>query len=221
MPIENGADLLLRLHALNLIEPERYPHWWRHYGSWWIIPEAILTQQTRFEKVEASVANLIHLGYDTPEKLAAAEQWRVAQAIVPAGFYNQKAVRILSLINGLIETYGDFEHFVAEVSREWLLAHKGVGFESADAILCYGCQRPVMVVDRYTQRLLAALGFEMEEYHDIQAWLTGGIEGEFDRIEAALGLTPELTYAYFHGLIVEYCKDHARRSGMDIAKLSA
>ncbi len=217
--IENGADLLLKLHALELIEPARYPHWWRSYGSWWIIPEAILTQQTRFEKVEASVDNLIQLGYDTPKKLIAAEQWRVAQAIAPAGFYNQKAVRIRALLSGMLEAFGDFESFCDGVSREWLLEHKGVGFESADAILCYGCQRPVMVVDRYTQRLLSALGYEMEAYEDIQAWLAGSIEGEFDRIEATLGLSLELTYAYFHGLIVEYCKDHAKRSGMEVAKL--
>lgn len=221
MVIDSSADLLLRLHELKLMNDDRFPHWWRHYGTWWILPEAILTQQTQWPKVEASVANLIHLGYDTPEKLIRAEQWKIAQAITPAGFYNQKTNRILALIKGMIDRFGDFETFAGEVEREWLLAHKGVGFESADAILCYGCKRPVMVVDAYTQRLLAALGFEMEDYHDIQGWLASGIENEFDRIESTLSLSLELTYAYFHGLIVEYAKRYSARSGMEIAALRA
>ncbi|MDR2034482.1 MAG: 3-methyladenine DNA glycosylase [Helicobacteraceae bacterium] len=210
--IETSADLLLALSRLSLIEGDRYPHWWRNYGAWLILPEAILTQQTRWEKVEKSVENLIKLGLDSPEKLARADRLIVARAIAPAGFYNQKADRIISLLDFMLKEFGDFENFAASVDRERLLAQKGIGFESADSILCYGCQRAVMVVDSYTARLLSALGREFDDYDEIQNWLVFGVENEFNRVKKELNLSLELTYAYFHGLIVEFCKNQKRGS---------
>ncbi|GHV06106.1 3-methyladenine DNA glycosylase [Campylobacterota bacterium] len=206
----SGADLLLALHALGLITDDRYPRWWRHYGEWWVAIEAILTQQTRWEKVEASVNNLVQIGLDTPAKLLGAEVWTIAQAIAPAGFYNQKADRIVRLLRAIERDFGSFEGFAGEVSREWLLEQKGIGFESADSILCYGCRRAVMVVDSYTQRLLSALGNEFDDYNELQSYLMNGVESEFDRIYKIVPIELELTYAYFHGLIVEFCKKQKR-----------
>jgi endonuclease-3 related protein len=217
--IETSADLLLALHKLRLIEGDRY--WWRNYGTWLILPEAILTQQTQWANVERSMENLFKLGLDAPEKIASAERWILAQAIAPAGFYNQKAERIALLLQKMIKDYGDFESFAENTDRQWLLACKGLGFESADSILCYGCKRAVMVVDNYTAKLLAALGREFESYDDIQDWLKSGVEGEFDRAQSELGklgLSLELTYAYFHGLIVEFCKTQ-KRGAIDAAAL--
>lgn len=209
----SSMDLFLALHKLDLIESDRYPHWWRNYGSWWILPEAVLTQQTKWENVEKSVANLKQLGLDSMEKLANAEAWMVAQAITPAGFYNQKTARILSLAKNIVDEFENFENFCESVDREWLLNQKGIGFESADAILCYGCKKEVMVVDSYTHKLLTALGYEFEDYHEIQSWLENGIESEFDE---SLGLDLNKTYAYFHGLIVEFNKQHRTKAGYNL-----
>lgn len=200
-------DLFIALDRLDLIGSDRYPHWWRNYGTWWILPEAILTQQTKWENVEKSIQNLIDLRFSTIDSLANAPAWMVAQAITPAGFYNQKTARILTLLQHLLNDFGDFEGFCAEVSREWLLDQKGIGFESADAILCYGCKREIMVVDNYTHKLLSALGMEFEDYHDMQSWFHDGIESEFGKIKE-LGLDLATTYAYLHGMIVEFGKQY-------------
>ncbi|MDR2151645.1 MAG: 3-methyladenine DNA glycosylase [Helicobacteraceae bacterium] len=218
--IETSADLLLALDKLRLIADDRYPRWWRSYGTWQVLPEAILTQQTQWANVERSMANLFALGLDSIQKIAQADRQTLARAIAPSGFYNQKAERILTLLKRTLNDFGDFETFALNVDREWLLSRKGVGYESADAILCYGCKRAVMVVDRYAAKLLAAFGREFDEYDEIQRWLSAGVEDEFDRVYSALNLDLEMTYAYFHGLIVEFCK-RQKRAAFDISELTS
>ncbi|MDR1450951.1 MAG: 3-methyladenine DNA glycosylase [Helicobacteraceae bacterium] len=217
--IESSADLLLALHKLRLIDDDRYPRWWRSYGTWATLPEAILTQQTRWANVERSMENLLKLGLDGIDKIAAADRLTIARAIAPSGFCNQKAMRIAALARQTLDEFGDFDNFALKVDREWLLSRKGIGRESADSILCYGCKRAVMVVDSYTARLLGALGREFDEYDEIQRWLTFGVENEFDRVAKALRLDLELTYAYFHGLIVEFSKAQ-KRGETDISRLT-
>ena len=58
-----------------------------------------------------------------------------------------------------------------------------------------------MVVDAYTQRLLNALGYEFEDYDDLQAWF------ESENAEMA---------AQFHGMIVEYVKAHSKAKKVNI-----
>jgi endonuclease-3 related protein len=83
--------------------------------------------------------------------------------------------------------------------------------ESADAILCYGCGREVMVVDKYTQQLLAALGREFEDYDELQAWCMEGFrdEGHLAR-----------EFALFHGMIVEYMKRYKKGREIDLLPIN-
>ena len=216
--IDNSADLLIALDRLKLINDDRYPHWWRNYGSWWVIVEAILTQQTKWENVEKSVENLKILGVKSLETLLDVEAWKIAQAFAPAGFYNQKASRVLQLAKRVLRDFGSFERFCENVEREWLLECKGIGFETADSILCYGCKKAVMTADNYSAKLLAALGFETEEYGAVQEWLISGVEAERARIAEILPLSDAKLYAYFHGLIVEFCKVQ-KRGNINISRL--
>ena len=216
--IDNSADLLIALDRLKLINDDRYPHWWRNYGSWWVIVEAILTQQTKWENVEKSVENLKILGVKSLETLLDVEAWKIAQAFTPAGFYNQKASRVLQLAKRVLRDFGSFERFCENVEREWLLECKGIGFETADSILCYGCKKAVMTADNYSAKLLAALGFETEEYGAVQEWLISGVEAERARIAEILPLSDAKLYAYFHGLIVEFCKVQ-KRGNINISRL--
>ena len=105
------------------------------------------------------------------------------------------------------DEFGDFENFKENVSREWLLAQNGIGQETADSILCYVCFREVMVVDKYTQKLLANKGMEFLEYEDIQYFLQTGIENRFNEISKENENDLNLCYARFHGMIVEFMKN--------------
>ncbi len=116
------------------------------------------------------------------------------------------------LCANILDDYGTFEVFQNEVTRDWLLAQKGIGMESADSILCYGCGREVFVVDSYTHRLLEAFGYNFESYMQIQTWMQEGIEANLDKITKMYDteMTLHTIYARFHGKIVEFAKEHIR-----------
>lgn len=90
------------------------------------------------------------------------------------------------------------------MDREWLLAQKGIGEESADSILCYACRQEAMVVDAYTARLLASFGYSFESYAELQAWIEDGLVSNLSKINQLYGKEIGLNelYARFHGKIV-------------------
>lgn len=197
---------------MGYLKTARDPLWWPKSSTFEVIIGAILTQQTKWEKVEASLANLKEAGLMSLEALSSAEIGQISRLIKPSGFYNTKAKRLQLLCQNMLSDFHTFERFQNEVTREWLLGQKGIGMESADSILCYGCGREVFVVDSYTARLLDALGYHFESYMQIQEWMEEGIEANFDKIIQMYGskLTLHTLYARFHGMIVEYGKDHIR-----------
>ena len=198
----DAVDLYLELRDKNLLQNSP-KYWWPNVGSEWCLVSAILTQNTKWENVEKSMQNL---GEISLEKLIEIDEKYLSELIAPSGFKNQKAKRLKLLANNIIEEFGDFENFKENVYREWLLAQKGIGPETADSILCYVCFREVMVVDKYTQKLLANKGVEFFEYDDIQYFLQSGIENRFDEISEENENDLNLCYARFHGMIVEFMK---------------
>mgnify|MGYP000935459724 CR=1 FL=1 len=196
--------------------------WWPAFGSFEVVVGAILIQNTAWSNADAALQNLRSKGLLGLDGIAGLDEAELAEIIKVSGFYNQKARRLSLLCKAIIADFGDFESFKSGVSREWLLARKGIGAESCDAILCYACERVVMVADSYSARLLGALGYEFESYDELSAWLG---ELEFERIYEfvnsanfpcdAAAKAEKLenengVYALFHGLIVEFCKAHLR-----------
>lgn len=203
----NSFELFVTLQKANTLKTLRDPLWWPRSCSFWVIVGVILTQQTKWEKVELSLGNLEKEGIDSLEKIALMDELFLATLIKPSGFYNTKAKRLKTLCKAIIKDFGNFEDFSTQVEREWLLAQKGIGEESADSILCYACEREVMVVDAYTARLLFSLGYEFEDYASIQAWLVEGILQHYHKLET---ISLNKVYALFHGEIVEFCKQNSK-----------
>ena len=203
----NSYELFVALQKNNALKILRDPLWWPRSCSFWVIVGVILTQQTKWEKVELSLENLEKEGIDSLEKIAKCDELVLATLIKPSGFYNTKAQRLKTLCKAIVEDFGSFEDFSAQVGREWLLAQKGIGEESADSILCYACGREVMVVDAYTARLLYALGYEFDDYEAIQSWLVEGILQNYHKLEQ---ISLNKVYALFHGEIVEFCKKNSK-----------
>jgi endonuclease-3 related protein len=215
--LQSSYDLLYALKNLGYLKTSRDPLWWPHSATFEVIIGAILTQQTKWEKVEASLANLKEAGLLSLQTLSRVEIGQIAACIKTSGFYNTKAKRLQLLCQNILREFHTFERFQHEVSREWLLTQKGIGMESADSILCYGCQREVFVVDSYTARLLDALDYHFESYMQIQEWMQEGIEANFDKINQMYdtALTLHAIYARFHGMIVEFAKEHIRGKNVD------
>ncbi len=215
----SATELFIELFRAVKIKDFR---WWPGFGSFEVVVGAILIQNTAWRNADAALQNLRSKGLLGLDGIAGLDEAELAKIIKVSGFYNQKAKRLSLLCKAIIADFGDFESFKAGVSREWLLARKGIGAESCDAILCYACERAVMVADSYSARLLGALGYEFESYDELSAWLG---ELEFERIyefvnfanspcdaaEKAGKLENENdVYALFHGLIVKFCKAHLK-----------
>ncbi len=219
--MQSSYDLLYALKQMGYLKTTRDPLWWPKSGTFEVIIGAILTQQTKWERVEESLANLKEHRLLSLEALSKADVQQIATLIKPSGFYNTKAQRIQMLCTHILDDFTTFEAFQDEVSREWLLTQKGIGMESADSILCYACKRDVFVVDSYTQRLLGALGYTFEEYMQTQEWMQEGIEENFEKIQDIYKYEIELhtIYARFHGKVVEYAKEYIRGKHVDIKPL--
>ncbi|WP_232087422.1 3-methyladenine DNA glycosylase [Sulfurovum sp. ST-21] len=221
--LHSSYDLLRGLKNMGYLKSSRDPLWWPHSGTFEVVVGALLTQQTKWEKVEESLDNLKAHGLLSLEALSCTSEKEIAYLIKPSGFYNTKALRLKLLCSSIIQRYGCFALFQKEVDREWLLAQKGIGMESADSILCYACHRPVMVVDSYTGRLLSAFGYRFDHYMQMQEWLQEGIEENREKVTLLYGYDLPLStlYARFHGKIVEFAKTYIKGRKVDISLLES
>ncbi len=206
MEFSNSYELLTELREKNLLKNSP-KYWWPNYGSFEVVVGAVLTQNTKWENVEKALENWkVENGEWRVEDIASLDPLYLSEIIKPAGFYNQKAKRLIALSRNILRDFGDFETFKEEVSREWLLGQKGVGFETADSILCYACGREIMVVDSYTKRLLKKAGYEFESYDELREWCERGIEENWDKLSEIYENDLNLCFARFHGKIVEFMK---------------
>ncbi|ADV45576.1 3-methyladenine DNA glycosylase [Nitratifractor salsuginis] len=210
--IDNSFELLFRLKSVGYDNPSRDPWWWPNSGSFEVVVGGILTQNANWERVELSLENLRNKGLLNPESLAEYPAASLEALIRPSGFHTAKGRNLRELSRAMLEKFGSFDAFRQEVSREWLLERRGVGPETADAILNYACYREAFVVDSYTARLLAALGYELESYDAVQSWMLEGLAGREKELFA--GMPAAQIYARSHGMVVEYCK--ANRKGRQI-----
>lgn len=217
----NSYELLKALHSLQLPIQERDPWWWPNSGTYEVVIGAVLTQNTKWQKVEEALENLRTLDALTIEGLAKLDEELLREAIKPAGFYNTKAKRLKLLNQAIGDKFGDFTNFQIEVSRRWLLEKKGVGEETADSILNYACYREAMVVDSYTAALLKSFSYEFEDYRSLQAWLIEGLKDYDIKVRELFPNLPKAQiYALFHGMIVEYCKKYKRGKKVEVSLLS-
>ena len=197
MKQKSAFEIYIYLKSFDLLENSPQ-FWWPNAGTFEVVVGAILTQNTTWKNVEKSLHNLED--FLTLESFITLREDELKLKIKPSGFYNQKAPRLLQLSRNIKDEFTSFETFQKSVSRNWLLAQKGVGEESADAILCYGCFRDEMVIDSYTKRLLKEFDIEFKKYAEYKAFLEEGLREHYKESEMVR------VFAEFHGMIVEYQK---------------
>jgi endonuclease-3 len=90
----------------------------------------------------------------TPDRLAALDVDRIAQAIYPAGFFNTKAGQLRE-IGTIIRDQYDGE---VPADEEKLLAMPGVGRKTANLVLGLGFGIPAICVDTHVHRISNRLG---------------------------------------------------------------
>lgn len=162
-----------------------------------IICGALLTQNTSWTQVEKALFNLKNLNALYPEGVLFLDPEVLKEAIKPAGYFNQKAVRLKALVLWFSGLKGSIP------LREDLLSLKGIGPETADSILLYAFKQPSFVVDSYTRRIVTNLGLvdERAEYSEIKALFEESMPEDFE------------VYQEFHALLVEHAKRYYQKKG--------
>ncbi|AXY26781.1 deoxyribonuclease I [Suicoccus acidiformans] len=181
--------------------------WWPADSKDEIIIGAFLTQNTNWNNVELSLAQLKKATAFEPEQLLALPRAELEGLIRPSGFFKNKA-------RGLQEFFQWYESFAFEpeavnavfpedqVLRKELLRLHGVGEETADVLRLYVFDQVTFVSDAYARRLFTQLtGVIFPKYKDLQERLT--LNSAFNLAEAQ----------EFHGLIDEFGKVYLRGSG--------
>lgn len=196
----DGADIRDLLRRLGAAYGSL--HWWPADSPFEVVIGAVLTQNTRWENVERAIANLREADRLEPECILSLPEAELAALIRPSGYFNVKARRLLSLVRfirdgGGLETLAGWD---TPRLRTALLGVHGIGPETADDILLYAFGRPVFVVDAYTRRLFARLGWFLERtaYEELRLHVE-------EALGADAGALNEL-----HALIVEHGKRRCR-----------
>ena len=199
-------------YLLVLTLRELYERLLRHYGpqGWWpaetpfeVVVGAILTQNTAWRNVERAIDNLKRAGIVSPEDVLRAPPDVLRELIRPTGFYNQKLQRLRDVCKLIVEHGGLEELFSLPLDelRRTLLSVKGIGPETADAIILYAANKPTFVVDRYTHRLFTRLGLWNGPYN-------------YERLKRFVEerIPPNVdVYKEFHALIDEHSKRTCRK----------
>ncbi|MFP6667953.1 MAG: endonuclease III domain-containing protein [Pirellulales bacterium] len=181
-------------------------HWWPGESAFEVIVGAVLVQNTAWKNVERAIENLREAELLEPNTLFEVPVEELQDLIRPAGYFRMKTARLRNLLAYIVTQHdGSLEAMFGlgiKTLREDLLSINGIGPETADSILLYAAEKPIFVVDTYTNRVLKRHGWiEYEaDYHTIQDHFHGSLEKD-----VAL-------YNEFHALLVRVGHLHCRKT---------
>lgn len=127
-----------------------------------VLIACILSQRTKEENTERAARALFKLAR-TPHKMAKLPIARIERAIKPAGFWRQKARAIKRTARIIAERYGGR----VPADRRELLSLPGVGYKTADVVLCYGFGIPTIPVDVHVNITSKRLGL-VDAHADVE-----------------------------------------------------
>ena len=180
-----------------------------HYGKpqWWpghpyeIMVGAVLVQNTAWGNVEQSLSNFGERL--TPGFVERIPDEELVRLIYSSGFYTAKA----ACLKALTAWYKQYGYSVEAVRaqpqdriRRELLSVRGIGQETADAMMLYAFRFPTFVIDAYIRRLAERLALPVTtDYRTLQAYFSSGLTVDVD------------LFGNYHSLILEHGKKHCRK----------
>lgn len=163
---------------LRLCEHYGEQNWWQSENKLEDLVSTILIQRTTEKNAKLALASLMDIM--TVEGILALSLEELQERIRPAGFFKQKSQTIRGILIWLREV-GGFEvlsKIGTEDLRKQLLELKGIGPETADALLLYLFDRPVFISDEYARRLFRRLEFgNFKTYSEMHAVYGNVLEG--------------------------------------------
>ena len=177
-------------------------HWQAGTSRDYVCVSAVLVQHTNWSNVERALARLEAAGALSLRAIRLMQPARLARLVRPAGTPDTKAQRLLALA-GLAADHGGLAELLSQPAaelRERLLATRGIGPETADAILLYAAARPIFLVDAYTRRITSRLGLgpDSTRYDVWQSWFQDALQAD------------TAAYQRYHGLLVLHGKETCR-----------
>ncbi|MDE2314591.1 MAG: hypothetical protein KGL04_10520 [Elusimicrobia bacterium] len=163
---------------------------------------AVLAQNTNWSNAEKALGALHSAGVWTLGDVERTAERSLAGLIRSSGYFRQKAKKLKAFARHAAsrgKTLGRWLSGPLPELRRELLDLWGVGPETADSILLYAGGRPAFVVDAYTRRQAARLGWlRRPDYARTQDYLVR-------RLPKSVRL-----YNEFHALVVRLAKEHCR-----------
>jgi endonuclease-3 len=137
----------------------------------------ILSQNTNYKNEAMAYRRLESAIGVTPHGLTEAPMEAIADAIRPAGMYNQRSRALRRLAEAVIDRYdGDIATILEKPypeAREELMGLPGVGEKTADVLLMFDAGREIIPVDRHIFRITKRLGLvpQKASYDDVRCAL--------------------------------------------------
>ena len=137
----------------------------------------ILSQNTNYRNEATAFEQLETLIGVTPKHLAEAPVEKIAEAIRPAGMYNQRSKVLKAVAREVIERFDSDMDLVIEMpydeAREALMGLTGVGPKTADVLLMFNGGNAIIPVDRHIFRISKRLKLvpEKARYEDVKITL--------------------------------------------------
>ena len=123
----------------------------------------IISQSTADVNTRRAYMNLSRMVELTPKGLAEADINEIEKALFTAGLYRNKSRILKKLAKTIIQDFGGSLDFIysepLEDARRKLMSLPGVGPKTADIILLFCANRPVLPVDTHVNRVSKRLGF--------------------------------------------------------------
>lgn len=129
---------------------------WRSSSPFHILVAECLLHRTRASQV-APIYNAFVVRYPAPENLATADPAEVRKALAPLGL-SWRIDLMIGMAQQIVTAHGGS----VPDTRADLLALPGVGPYIADAVLCFGFQQPVALVDANTIRIAGRYLYAVE-----------------------------------------------------------
>lgn len=212
-------------------------HWWPAETPFEVIVGAILTQNTSWTNVERAIASLRAAEVLSVTGIREVPLLRLQELVHSSGYYRQKAQRLKDFVSFLDKKHaGSLETMFAAPTAELraeLLLLKGLGPETADAILLYAGNHEILVVDAYTRRVLERHGAvdERAKYDQVRTLVQRALQGERPLVDvkstqpkkipihepsvmSTTGRSPVTQlYNEMHGLFVQVGKHYCLKQG--------
>ena len=123
-------------------------------------------QNISWSNVERALVNMRDAGVWSFKEILDTSDEEMHEIIRPSGYYKAKTRKLKEFAEFILSKHdGDLERLFAlpiDEMREQLLSVWGIGEETADDIILYGANKPSFVIDMYTKRLMARLGWEIQ-----------------------------------------------------------